>query len=197
MSSSSKPIYSKPAVANDEKAVVLSSKLAFKGKVFSVTSDTIIEPGNVEGTRDIVRHNGSIVILAVDPSKNPDDPDILIERQYRHAANQFLLELPAGSIDPGEAPLAAAQRELIEETGFRAGKWSPLVAYYASPGFMAETMQIYLAEELQPGVAKPELDERIELLHIPLSELLSQIHAGHILDGKTIIGTLFYASWRR
>ena len=176
-------------------AVVLSSKVAFKGKVFSVTTDKIIEPGNVTGVRDVVRHNGSIVILAVDASRDPADPDILIERQYRHAANQFLLELPAGSIDPGESPLAAAKRELIEETGFRAARWSRLVAYFASPGFLAESMQVFLAENITPGTAKPEADERIELLHIPLSDLIERIRAGKILDGKTILSALFYQAF--
>ena len=186
----------KPAASNSKKAVVHSSKTSFKGKVFTVTTDKVTEPGGVTGIRDVVRHNGSIVILAVDSSKNPADPLILIERQYRYAAGRFLLELPAGTIDVGETPLAAAKRELIEETGFRAGKWSKLVHSYASPGFLAETMQIYLAEDLKAGIAKPEPDERIELLHIPLSELLALIEAGQILDGKTIIGTLYYARFR-
>ena len=134
-------------------------------------------------------------ILAVDTTQNPADPTILIERQYRHSAGQFLLELPAGRIEPGEAPLAAAKRELIEETGYRARKWSKLTRYYASPGFLAETMQIFLAEDIRPGIAEPEEDEKIELLHLPLSELLNLIHAGKVLDGKTIIGTLFFARW--
>jgi ADP-ribose pyrophosphatase len=163
--------------------------------VFSVTTDSVTEPGDVTSTRDVVRHNGSVIVLAVDASKNPDDPTILIERQYRHPAEQFLLELPAGRIEPGEPPLAAAKRELIEETGYRARKWSKLVRYFASPGFLAETMQIYLAEDIRPGKAAPEDDEKIELLHIPLSELLEAIHSGRVLDGKTMIGTLFYARW--
>jgi len=175
------------------KAKVLSSKVSFKGKVFSVVTDTVTEPGGVTSTRDVVRHSGSVVVLAVDASVNPDDPTILIERQYRHAANDFLLELPAGRIEPGEAPLAAAKRELIEETGFRAKRWSKLVRYYASPGFLAETMQIYLAQDIRPGVAQPEIDEKITLRHIPLSELVRDIQEGKILDGKTIIGVLYYA----
>jgi len=175
------------------KAAVLSSKVSFQGKVFSVTTDTVIEPGGVTSTRDVIRHNGSVVILAVDGSVNPADPTILVERQYRHAAGQFLHELPAGRIEPGEPPLAAAKRELIEETGFRARRWSKLVRYYASPGFLAETMQVFLALDIHPGIAQPEPDEKISLHHIPLSELLRQIESGKILDGKTMISVLLYA----
>jgi ADP-ribose pyrophosphatase len=175
------------------KAVVLSSKIVYKGHVFSVTKDTVTEPSGVTSTRDVVRHNGSVIILAVDASTNPADPTILVERQYRHAAGQFLFELPAGRIEPGEAPLAAAKRELIEETGFRARRWSRLVRYYASPGFLAETMQVFLAEDITPGQAQPEPDEKIELLHLPLSRVLDSIESGKILDGKTILSVLLYA----
>jgi ADP-ribose pyrophosphatase len=175
------------------KATVLSSKISFQGKVFSVSTDTVTEPGGVTSTRDVIRHNGSVVILALDSSQDADNPTILIERQYRHAAGQFLLELPAGRIEPGEAPLAAAKRELIEETGFRARRWSRLVRYYASPGFLAETMQVFLAEDIRAGKAQPEEDEKITLHHIPLHTLLEQIHAGKILDGKTVLSVLFFA----
>lgn len=175
------------------KAVVLSSKVAYQGKVFSVTTDTVTEPGGVTSTRDVVRHNGSVIILAVDSSKDPKNPSILVERQYRHAAEQFLYELPAGRIEPGEAALAAAKRELIEETGYRAKKWSRLVRYYASPGFLAETMQVYLAEDLYAGLAEPEEDEKITLHQVPLSDLIQRIEDGEILDGKTILSVLLFA----
>jgi ADP-ribose pyrophosphatase len=108
-----------------------------------------------------------------------------------------MLELPAGRIEPGEKLLAGARRELIEETGYRAKKWSKLVHYYASPGFLTETMSILLAEDLTPGEATPEDDEKIELHMTPLSEVLRLIHAGKIEDGKTLIGVLLYAARRR
>jgi ADP-ribose pyrophosphatase len=174
-------------------ARVLSSKTVYKGNVFTVTSDDVAEPGGVRAHRDVVRHNGSVVILAVDASTNPADPNILLIRQYRHAAGQFLLELPAGRIDPGEKTLSAAKRELMEETGYRARRWSTLVRYFASPGFVAEAMNILLAEGLVAGTATPEEDERIELRLTPLSEALRLARAGKLHDGKTLIGVLLYA----
>lgn len=180
------------------RARTLSSKTVYSGKVFWVTSDQVIEPGGIKAKRDIVRHNGSVVILAVDASKDPKDPDVLLIRQYRHAAGQFLLELPAGRIEPGEKLIPAAKRELLEETGFRAKRWSKLVRYYASPGFVAESMDILLAEDLvaAPGEGTPDEDERIELLPTPLSEALRLALAGKLHDGKSLIGILFYANRR-
>jgi ADP-ribose pyrophosphatase len=178
------------------RARVLSSKTAYKGKVFSVTSDDVLEPGGVRARRDVVRHNGSVVILAVDSSANPSDPNILLVRQYRHPADQFLLELPAGRIEPGEKLIPAAKRELLEETGYRAKRWSHHVRYFASPGFLAEAMDILLAEDLTPGIATPEEDERIEVELKPLSEVLRLALAGKLHDGKTLIGVLFYQALR-
>ena len=159
-------------------------------------TDTVIEPGGHRNTRDVIRHSGSVVILAVDERKNPADPDVILERQYRHAAGQFLIELPAGRRDPGEAPLAAAKREMIEETGFRAKRWTMLLRYFASPGFLGEWMQIYLARDIREGEAKPELDEQIEILRMPLSEAMRMIAAGKIHDGKTLIGLSLLAAAR-
>src|ERR1700730_10858026 len=176
---------------------LISSKLAYKGKVFSVFSDKVEEPGGNINIRDIIRHNGSVVILAVDESKNPNDPDIVFERQYRHAAGQFLIELPAGRVEPKEAPLAAAKRELIEETGYRAQRWKLLAKYFASPGFLGEWMQIYLARDIREGASTPEPDENIEVFRIPLSEALALVAANKIHDGKTLIGLMLYASARR
>jgi ADP-ribose pyrophosphatase len=178
------------------KARTLSSKTVYKGRVFWVTADEVSEPGGVTARRDVIRHNGSVVILAVDTKTNPSDPGILLIRQYRHAAEKILLELPAGRIEPGEKLIPAAKRELIEETGYRAKRWSKLVRYFASPGFLSEAMNILLAEDLTLGVATPEDDEKIELHMTPLSEVLRLIHAGKIEDGKTLIGVLLYASRR-
>jgi ADP-ribose pyrophosphatase len=183
--------------AKSKKTQLVSSKVVFKGRVFSVNRDEVIEPGGHRNVREVIRHNGSVVVLAVDESKNPKDPDIILERQYRHAAGQFLLELPAGRVEPGEKTLAAAKREMIEETGYRAKKWSLLTKYFASPGFLGEWMQIYLAREITAGVAQPEADEQIEVIRMPLSKALALASANKIHDGKTLIGLMLYDRWRK
>ena len=202
---SKKPKKSAPAKAAKPKAApktlsgakLISSKLTFKGRVFNVFTDILEEPDGHRHIKDVVRHNGSVVMLAVDESKNPSDPDVILERQYRHAASQYLIELPAGTREPGEAPLAAAKRELIEETGYRAKKWTLLLRYFASPGFLAEWMQIYLARDIREGAATPELDEHIEIIRMPLSQIMKLIAEGKIHDGKTIIGLSLYDASRR
>jgi len=192
----SKKKAAKPALTFKKAQVeVLSSKIAFDGPLFRVMREEVREPGNKISHRDIIRHNGSVVILAVvDSSKR--DPLIVMERQYRHAAGQYLWEVPAGKMDEGEERLAAAKRELKEETGYRAKKWTKLVRYFASPGFLGEWMQVFLAEELIAGEAEPEEDELLEVVLVPLSEVLHMIDAGKILDGKTLVSVQLYARLR-
>ncbi|MBT9330068.1 NUDIX hydrolase [Paracidobacterium acidisoli] len=175
-----------------KEAKVLTSKVSYDGPLFRVLSEEIREPNGNQVKRDVIRHNGSVVILAVDSSKSRKDPLILIERQFRHAAGQYLYEVPAGKMDKGEKRLSAAKRELMEETGYRAKKWSKLVRYFASPGFLGEWMQVFLAEELTPGKAQPEEDESLELQFVPLSELLRLIDTGEIRDGKTLVSVMLY-----
>jgi ADP-ribose pyrophosphatase len=196
-SSAPKPRLSASKKKSSTKSRLISSKLAYKGKVFSVFTDKVEEPGGGINSRDVIRHNGSVVILAVDESKNPKDPDIILEKQYRHAAGQFLFELPAGRVEPNEAPLAAAKREMIEETGYRAKRWTLLTKYFASPGFLGEWMQIYLARDIREGTATPEADENIEVFRLPLSEALKLVEANKIHDGKTLIGLMLYDAGRR
>src|SRR5580692_13046036 len=130
----------KPARSKER---ILSSRIVYRGPVFSVTTDDVEEPGGVRARRDVIHHTGSVVVLAVDDSASP--PRVLLERQYRHAASDYLWELPAGRIDPGEEELTAAKRELLEETGYAAKKWRRILKFYASPGFVAETMAVFLA----------------------------------------------------
>ena len=150
------------------KARLLSSRTVYRGPVFWVTTDHVQEPGGVRARRDLIHHSGSVVVLAVDNSGST--PRVLLERQYRHAANDYLWELPAGRIDPGEKELEAARRELLEETGYTATRWRRILKFYASPGFVAETMSVYLATGLRAGTAQPEDDEIIYKRLVPLPE---------------------------
>ncbi len=180
---------------NSQKVEVVSSKLSYEGPLFRVHTDQIKENGR-ELTRDVIRHNGSVVVLAVDDSKSKRDPLIVMERQYRHAAKEVLLEVPAGKMEEGEDALAGAKRELLEETGFKAKRWRKMIRYFASPGFLGEFMQVFLAEGLTLGDAQPEYDEQIEIEMIPLSRLVQMIDAGKIYDGKTLISVMLYVRLR-
>jgi ADP-ribose pyrophosphatase len=185
----------KASSKNSPNVEVISSTLSYEGPLFRVVTDKIIENGR-ELMRDVIRHNGSVVILAVDDAKNKRDPMIVMERQYRHAAKEVLLEVPAGKMEEGEDALAAAKRELLEETGFKAKRWRKMIRYFASPGFLGEFMQVFLAEGLTLGDAQPEYDEQIEIEMMPLSKLVKMIDAGKIHDGKTLISVMLYARLR-
>ncbi len=184
------------AKKKNRKVELISSKLSYDGPLFRVFTDKIRENGK-ELRRDVIRHNGSVVILAVDDSVNPQDPLIVMERQHRHAAGEYLLEVPAGKLEEGENQLAGAKRELLEETGFRAKRWRKLVRYFASPGFLGEWMQVFLAEGLAAGDPSPEYDEEIDVEMIPLSDLLRMIEQGKIRDGKTLVSVMLYERLRR
>ncbi len=168
---------------------VISSKTAFRGPVFSVMTDEVEEPGNVRARRDVIRHSGSIVVLPLDDSSRT--PRVLLERQYRYAAGRRMWELPAGRVDPGESNLAAAKRELLEETGFTAAVWRKALFFYVSPGFLDESMTVYLARGLRPGTAQPEEDERIAVRFFPLPQAVRMAMAGKIVDAKTIASLLW------
>jgi ADP-ribose pyrophosphatase len=168
---------------------LVSSKLKYTCPIFTVSEDEAAEPGGSRVKRAIVHHIGSAVMMAVDEKKR-----ILLVRQYRLAARAALWELPAGRLDPGETVLAAAKRELVEETGYRARRWTKLASFYSSPGYVAEKMTIYLAAELKAGEAHPMEDERIECRWFTPREMDEMMRAGKIVDAKTMIG---YLAWQR
>ncbi|MGA7292569.1 MAG: NUDIX hydrolase [Terriglobales bacterium] len=181
-------------------ARVLSSRISYRGPVFSVTTEEVEEPGGVRARRDVVRHSGSIVVLAVEATgkvARKNESSILLERQYRHAAQSMMWELPAGRIDDGETALTAAKRELLEETGYSARQWKRILHFYVSPGFLDETMTIYMARGLRPGQAQPEADEKIAVRFVTLSEALKMALHGRIRDAKTICGILWLAQTAR
>ena len=167
---------------------LISSKEVYKCDLFSVTEDHATDGKGYEIHRSIVRHAGSAVMMAVDEKKR-----ILLVRQYRLPAARMMWELPAGRLDPGEKPLQAAKRELIEETGCRARNWKKLVTFYPSPGYVQEKMTIFLATYLTAGEAQPMEDERIECRWFSSAEIDRMLKSGTIIDGKTMIG---YFTWK-
>ena len=176
-----------PKASRNAKAKTLRSKIVFKGKVFSVRRDEVIEPSGVRATRDMIAHSGSVVVMPV-----LDDGKIVLIRQYRYAARQYLWELVAGRIDPGENVKQAAARELIEETGLRAKKMSQFLEFWPSPGFLEEKMFVLLAEGVRQGEAHPEEDERIEAKAFTRPELKKMLQKGVLRDAKTISSLLYY-----
>src|ERR1700693_5564599 len=170
-----------------ETARYIRSKTIYTGPMFGIRRDELIEPGGVRTTREMITHSGSVVVLPVLP-----DGRVLLIRQYRHAARQFLWELVAGRVDEGESPRKAAARELIEETGYRSRHFRIFLDFFPTPGFLEEKMYILLAEGLSEGIAQPEKDERIESRAYDRKELEQMIHRRIIRDGKTIAGLLYY-----
>jgi len=168
---------------------LLSSKEVYKCNLFRVTEDEAVEPkGKHHMKRSIVRHAGSAVMMAIDDRKR-----ILLVRQFRLPAEDYLWELPAGRLDPGEKPLQAAKRELIEETGYRARKWTRLASFFVSPGYVAERMTIFLARDLTAGDPQPMEDEHIEIGWFKPKQIAAMIDSGEIHDAKTMIG---YYTWK-
>ncbi|MDZ7636964.1 MAG: NUDIX hydrolase [Bryobacterales bacterium] len=168
---------------------IISSKETLKTRVFRVTDTIARDAGGFEIHRSIVSHEGSAVVLPVD-----EDGRVLLVRQYRVPAEKTLWELTAGRLDPGEKPLAAARRELAEETGLRARHWKRLARFYPTPGYVSELMHLYLASGLKQGEACTEEDERIETRWFTRGELEQWVDSGKLEDAKTLAGLLLY--WR-
>ena len=161
--------------------------MIYKGPVFGVRRDEVLEPGGVRAIREVITHPGSVVVLPVLP-----DGRILLIRQYRHATRQYLWELVAGRIDHGESIKHAAARELMEETGYRAKRFREFLDMFPTPGFLEERMHVLLAENLTPGEAQPEEDERITAKAFEPPALERMIEKNVLRDAKSIAGLLYY-----
>jgi ADP-ribose pyrophosphatase len=174
----------------------VSSRRVYTGKVISLDVDQVRFPNGTIGELEMIRHSGaSAVVPIMDTGKV--DPNVVLIRQYRYAANSYLYEIPAGRIDQDESPEECAERELREETGYSAGHLRRLTTIYTTPGFTDERIHIFMAEELTDGAASPEPDEFMELHPMPLSRAVAMVHAGEILDAKTVIGLLLAHAARR
>jgi ADP-ribose pyrophosphatase len=176
-----------PQKSSRVKARILRSKLIYQGRVFGVRRDVVVEPTGVRTTREVITHPGSVVVLPV-----LRDGRVVLVRQYRHAARQFMWELVAGRMERGETPRRAAAREMIEETGYRAKRFRVFLDVFPTPGFLEERMYILLAEGLTLGQAEPEDDEKITAKAFRRAELEKMIHRGKLRDAKSIAGILYY-----
>ncbi len=166
---------------------ILKSEIAYSGKKFSIIKEQILLPNGRVALREIVNFPGASAILPI-----LDSNKILLVKQFRTTLHQWILEIPAGTLKPNEDPLSCAKRELEEETGYIAHKWTKLASIYTSPGYTNEILHIFLAENLEKTVKKPEETEVLENVIISYDEALKKILSGEIRDGKTIVALLMY-----
>jgi ADP-ribose pyrophosphatase len=164
----------------------IDEALIYQGRVITVRKDTVRMIDGQEFQREVVAHPGAVVVIAV------IGEELLFVRQYRYAANESLLELVAGTLEPGEDPYDTADRELQEEVGFKAGRLTKLGEFFSAPGFCTELLHLYLAEELSPSQLPCDDDEAITLERYSLPEALAMVSAGHVRDSKTLAGLLLY-----
>jgi len=174
----------------------INSRRIHTGKIIKLDTDTVRFPDGSVGEMDMVRHPGAsaIVPFLTDPKRN--DPELLLIKQYRYAAEQYLYEIPAGRLDPGEDPAHCAARELREETGCRAGRIEFLLTMFTTPGFTDERIHLFIATGLERGATAHEADEFLTVETVTLSRALQLIQKGEIKDAKTALGILFAARFR-
>ncbi len=174
----------------------VSGRRAYSGRVISLDVDDVRFPDGSIGSLEMIRHPGASAVVALLDADDVADPEVLLIRQYRYAADGYLFEIPAGRLDEGELPNQCALRELEEETGYRAEKVEPLFTMYTTPGFTDEKIHLFLATGLTAGTARLEADEFVELKPTRLSEALQMVRNGQIQDAKTALGLLHAAQFR-
>lgn len=176
---------------------LVSSSRLYSGRIVNLDLDTVRFPDESIGQLEMLRHPGaSAVVPFLDPPGGAD-PRVVLIRQFRHAADGYIWEVPAGRLDGGEPPEVCAARELEEETGMRARRLERLTTIYTTPGFTDERIHLFLADGLDPGAEHREADEFMELHTRRWSEVLGMIEQGEIVDGKTLVSLLFVQTFRR
>ena len=174
----------------------IGSRRLYTGRIINLDMDEVRFPNGSTGELEMIRHPGASAVVPFLSDPFGDDPQILLLKQYRYAAEDYLYEIPAGRLDPGEAPIDCARRELREETGCTAERVEPLVAFYSTPGFTDEKIHLFMASGLTQGTSGRESDEFIEVQTFPLSQALNMVGSGEIRDGKTALGILYAAGFR-
>ena len=171
----------------------LATRRLYSGRVLNLDLDTVRFPDGSTGELEMIRHSGASAVVPVLSAGTLADPEILLIRQFRHAADGVIWEVPAGRLDPGEEPEACARRELLEETGYRAGRLRRLTTLYTTPGFTDERIHLFVASELEEDRHRREPDEFLETVRLPLSRSLEMVASGEVSDGKTIAALLFFS----
>ena len=174
----------------------IASKRVYTGRVINLDIDTVRFPNGTIGELEMIRHSGASAVVPFLSDPTGDDPQVLLIRQYRYAAEGFVYEIPAGRLDTGEEPVGCARRELREETGCDAERVEHLTTIYTTPGFTDERIYLFMAVGLTRGELAREADEFIELETMPLSRALDLVEGGAIQDAKTIVGLLYAAGFR-
>ena len=174
----------------------IGSRRIYTGRVLNLDIDTVRFPDGSTGELEMIRHSGASAVVPFISDPLGPDPQILLIRQFRYAAEGYVYEIPAGRLDPGEEPVACAHRELREETGCTAGSMERLFTMYTTPGFTDERIHVFLATDLVHGKTDQDVDEFLEVETMPLSKALSMIESGLIQDGKTALAILFVAGFR-
>ena len=170
----------------------LSSQLIYEGRAVRLRVDTVETAGGRKTTREIVEHDDCVAIIAVDAKDN-----LLLVRQFRKPVEKELLEIPAGGIDPGEDAEAAVRREMREETGYLPGKVESLGGFYSTPGYCSEYLYLYLASDLTPSQLVAEDTENIEVVRVPINQVVDLVTSGRICDAKSIAGLLAFLEYRK
>ena len=176
---------------------LITTERLYTGRVVNLDRDTVRFPDGSSGQLEMLRHPGASAIVPFLDDPRAPDPRVLLIRQFRHAANGFIWEVPAGRLDAGETPEACARRELEEETGMRARTVEPLTTIYTTPGFTDERIHLFLAHGLETGAQRREADEFMELRELTWSAVLDLIRTGEVEDGKTLATLLFVQCFRR
>ena len=176
---------------------LVSSKRLYSGRIVNLDLDTVRFPDDSIGQLEMLRHPGAAAVVPFLDPPGGADPRVVLIRQFRHAADGYIWEVPAGRLDGGDPPEACAERELEEETGMRARRLERLTTIYTTPGFTDERIHLFLADGLEPGAEHREADEFMELHTLRWSQVLEMIERGEIVDGKTLVSLLFVQTFRR